>query len=74
MRGTLARMPRGLRLAMGLATAIILGFFGMVFLDSGNNNALASVLLGLGGFRLLLWFRELSRVLLAARGGSSPGD
>lgn len=71
MRGTLARMPRGLRLAMGLATAIILGFFGMVFLDSGNNDTLAYVLFGFGGFRLLLWFRELGRVLLGGR-GSSP--
>jgi hypothetical protein len=59
---------------MGLATAIILGFFGMVFFDSGNNDTLAYVLLGLGGFRLLLWFRELSRVLLAARRSSSAGD
>lgn len=74
MRGTLARMPRGLRLAMGLATAVILGFFGMVFLDSGDSNTLAYVLLGLGGFRLLVWFRELGRVLSAARRNFLPRD
>jgi hypothetical protein len=52
---------------MGLATAVILGFFGMVSLDSGESNTLGYVLLGLGGFRLLLWFRELGRVFAAAR-------
>jgi len=67
-------MPRGLRLAMGLATAVILGFFGMVFLDSGNSDTLAHVLLGLGGFRLLLWFREVGRALTSARDSSNSGD
>ena len=56
-------MPSGLRVALGLATAVILGFFGMVFLDSGDSDTLAYVLLGLGGFRLLLWFREVVRVM-----------
>jgi len=67
MRRTLARMPRGLRLAMGLATVIIFGFFGLLALESGENNIFGYVLLGLAGFRLLLWFRELSRVLAAVR-------
>lgn len=67
-------MPRGLRLAMGLATAVILGFFGMVFLDSGNSDTFAYALLGLGGFRLVLWFREVGRVLTAARDSSKPVD
>jgi len=56
-----------MRLAMGLATAIILGFFGMVALGSGNSDTFGYVLLGLAGLRLLLWFRELSRVVAAAR-------
>ena len=60
-------MPGGLRLALGLATAIILGFFGMVALDSGESDTLGYVLLGLAIFRLLLWFRELGRVLFASR-------
>jgi hypothetical protein len=59
---------------MGLATAVILGFFGMVFLDSGNSNTLAHVLLGLGGFRLLLWFREVGRVISGTRHSSKSGD
>jgi len=50
---------------MGLATAIILGFFGMVSLDSGGGKTLGWILLGLGGLRLLLWFREVGRVLAA---------
>jgi len=52
---------------MGLATAMILGFFGMVSLDSGESNTLGYVLVGLAGFRLLLWFRQVGRLLAAAR-------
>lgn len=58
MRGTLARMPNGLRLAMGFATALIFLFFGNVFLDEGRHT-LGYILVGLGVFRLLLLVRSL---------------
>ncbi len=66
-------MPGGLRLALGLATAIILGFFGMVALDSGGSDTLGYVLLGLAALRLVLWLRELGRVFIASRNRDDPG-
>jgi len=65
-------MPRGLRLALGLATALILGFFGMLFLDSGDGKTLGYVFLGLAGLRLLLWFREVGRALTAKSRRDEP--
>jgi uncharacterized membrane protein (UPF0136 family) len=66
MRGTLARLPVGLRLAVGAFTVCVFAFFGFTWLPS--NRAMGAVLLVLAVVRALSWLREV-RAVMAARDG-----
>lgn len=72
MRATIARMPRPLRLAMGLLTIALLAFFGFTFRESEAQKVLGYLLIALAAVRSLLWLREVSLWLSAA--GVESGD
>ncbi len=69
MRGKIAGLPSGARLALGLATVAVFAFSGMTMKESSP--VIGWVLLGLAGLRLWVWIGEARR--LFGRAGEDDG-
>ena len=60
MRATIAGLPVGIRMMLGLLTVGLFLFFGLSFLES--NRTLAWVFLAFATFRLVVWLRVAGKL------------